>query len=133
MTLQTSGQISLDDIGDEFEVAAANRSLVTSIYRRGVYCTARHQRILRIQRHHTSQRYRLLLGFSPAAPPQPDSYDINTVSTSGTGNPTLRICLQHEYREQATTAHTVGIFKNGTNMNYFNSATSYTNGVYWYI
>ena len=29
MTLQTSGQISLDDIGDEFEVAAANRSLVT--------------------------------------------------------------------------------------------------------
>ena len=29
MTLQTSGQISLDDIGDEFEVAAANRSLAT--------------------------------------------------------------------------------------------------------
>jgi len=120
MTLQTSGQISLDDIGDEFEVAAANRSLATLSAAGGFTAP-----------HGIKEFY----GFSDTIPVSGIGfsglqssgtsttrfYDINTVSTSG--NPTLRI--SYSRTGTSNTGHTVGIFKNGTNINNFNSATSY--------
>jgi len=120
MTLQTSGQISLDDIGDEFEVAAANRSLATLSAAGGFTAP-----------HGIKEFY----GFSDTIPVSgigfsglqssgtttTRSYDINTVSTSGTA--TLRISYSRV--SASNSAHTVGIFKNGTNINNFNSATSY--------
>ncbi len=125
MTLQTSGQISLDDIGDEFEAAAANRSLATLSTAGGFTAP-----------HGIKEFY----GFSDTIPVSGIAftglnssgttltrpYDINTVSISGTGNPTLRI--SYTRTGTSSTAHTVGIFKNGTNINNFNSATPYTNG-----
>ena len=123
MTLQTTGPISINDIGDELEVAAANRSLVTLSTAGGFTAP-----------HGIKEFY----GFSDTIPVSGIAftgltssgttvsrpYDTNTVSTSG--NPTLRI----SYTRTGTSnlGHTVGIFKNGTNMNYFNSATNYTNG-----
>jgi hypothetical protein len=123
MTLQTTGQISINDIGDEFEVAAANRSLATLSAAGGFTAP-----------HGIKEFY----GFSDTIPVSGIAftglnssgttltrpYDINTVSTSG--NPTLRI--SYTRTGTSSTAHTVGIFKNGTNINNFNSATNYTNG-----
>lgn len=90
MTLQISGQISINDIGDEFEVAAANRSLVTLSTAGGFTAP-----------HGIKEFY----GFSDTIPVSGIAftglnssgtsttrfYDINTVSTSGTANHAHRL------------------------------------------
>jgi hypothetical protein len=123
MTLQTTGQISILDIADEYDVSPYAASLTALSANAGLSAP-----------HGIKEFYGLsdtipvsgiaFTGLTSSGTTVSRPYDINTVSTSG--NPTLRI----SYTRTGTSnlGHTVGIFKNGTNMNYFNSATNYTNG-----
>lgn len=123
MSLQTTGQISILDIADEYDVSPYAASLTALSANAGLSAP-----------HGIKEFYGLsdtipvsgiaFTGLTSSGTTVSRPYDINTVSTSG--NPTLRI--SYTRTGTSNTGHTVGIFKNGTNMNYFNSATNYTNG-----
>lgn len=123
MTLQTTGQISINDIGNEYDAGTYNRSLTNLSTAIGL--SAPHGIKEFYGRSDTIPVSGIAFtGLNSSGTTLTRPYDINTVSTSG--NPTLRI--SYTRTGTSSTAHTVGIFKNGTNINNFNSATNYTNG-----